>query len=51
MMTRYGDWSPAGGHTIIYFLFAGMALMWLLSLANLPIAAAVLIARLARRYP
>jgi hypothetical protein len=50
MMTEHGVWAPvAHGHTPVYFIFAGAYLIWLLSVANLPIAAVGLISRLARK--
>jgi hypothetical protein len=46
MMMKHGAWKPAeSGDTLIYLVFAGASLLWLLSAANLPIAVGIIVRR------
>ena len=47
MMREHGAWRDEAGHTSIYRIFLAMYLVWLLSLANLPVAVVLSVRRIA----
>ena len=50
MMIEYGAWASAtSGHAPAYLIFAGLYAIWLLSLANLPVASIILIGQVIRK--
>jgi hypothetical protein len=47
MMLKHGVWSSAAsGRTMVYYLFAGAHLLWLLSAVILPLGAVILVRQL-----